>query len=277
MEDSFQFLSDSKTEKQRYLNHLKPLIGSYSISLITPIKLETIKIDLLAKGLAPQTVMHIISLVKRTYNLLINWELFKNNPASKLKISLPDNRRNRYLTKNEANILLDTLKEKSIPTWRMSLLSLSTGMRAGEIFNIKGVHVDLNRKTLKIVDTKSNRNRIVYIPGAALKMLSELSLSKNNLIFCSKFGGKINSISKTFPRIVDELGFNDGITDNRDKVVFHTLRHTFASWLIQSGETLHVVGELLGHSTLEMTKRYAHLTPEIKQAATTTINSYIDL
>ncbi|WP_084312934.1 tyrosine-type recombinase/integrase [Desulfobulbus elongatus] len=88
-------------------------------------------------------------------------------------------------------------------------------------------------------------------------------------------GQKINTISKTFPRIVDMIGLNDGVTDPRDKVVFHTLRHTFASWLVQSGVQLHIVGELLGHSTLEMTRRYSHLTPEIKSAAVGTIDSYL--
>ena len=66
---------------------------------------------------------------------------------------------------------------------------------------------------------------------------------------------------KTFSRIVEKSGLNDGVTDRIHKVVFHTLRHTFASWLIQKGVTLEVVSKLLGHSSLQMTMRYAHLDP----------------
>ena len=74
-----------------------------------------------------------------------------------------------------------------------------------------------------------------------------------------------NCSPKTFSRIVEKSGLNDGVTDRIHKVVFHTLRHTFASWLIQKGVALEVVSTLLGHSSLQMTMRYAHLDP-IKQS-----------
>lgn len=270
-----QFLAKSKTENQRYIKHISPILGKVAIGTITPFQLEQFKVSLLKKKLAPQTVLHILSLIKRTYNSLIEWGLFEINPAVKTKISLNDNKRYRFLTKLEANILLNSLKEKSELTWAISLLSLSTGMRAGEIFNLKGIHVDLSKKKIHVVDTKNKKNRIVYLPNSALKMLQELNYKKNQFIFLDKNNNKLTFVSKTFPRVVDQLGLNDGSTDARDKVVFHTLRHTYASWLVQEGKTLHVVGELLGHSTLEMTKRYAHLTPEIKEAAIETIDLYL--
>jgi len=57
------------------------------------------------------------------------------------------------------------------------------------------------------------------------------------------------------------------ISDARQKVVFHTLRHTFASWLVQEGEALYTVAKLMGHTSLEMTQRYSHLAPELLQKA----------
>jgi integrase len=63
------------------------------------------------------------------------------------------------------------------------------------------------------------------------------------------------------------LGFNKGITDQRQKVVFHTLRHTYASWLAESGTDIYTIGRLLGHSTVQMSARYAHLGPGAMQEA----------
>ena len=64
-----------------------------------------------------------------------------------------------------------------------------------------------------------------------------------------------------------ELGLNKDISDGRQKVVFHTLRHTFASWLVQKGTPLYTVAELMGHTSLEMTQRYAHLAPDTMRKA----------
>jgi integrase len=70
-----------------------------------------------------------------------------------------------------------------------------------------------------------------------------------------------------FSKAVNDLGLNDGITDRRQKVVFHSLRHTFASWLVQMGKPLYTVSQLLGHSDVKMTMRYAHLAPDTQRAA----------
>lgn len=66
---------------------------------------------------------------------------------------------------------------------------------------------------------------------------------------------------KTFYRAVDKSGLNQNVTDRRQRVVFHTLRHTFASWLVQKGVHLSTIGQLLGHTSMKMTMRYAHLDP----------------
>lgn len=96
-------------------------------------------------------------------------------------------------------------------------------------------------------------------------------------------GSRRTSVPDTYERVVRELGLNntgeviehdDGtftepqIDDARQRVVFHTLRHTFASWLVQKGTPLYTVAELMGHTTLTMTRRYAHLAPDtVRKAA----------
>ncbi|WP_408936570.1 tyrosine-type recombinase/integrase, partial [Desulfobulbus sp.] len=75
-----------------------------------------------------------------------------------------------------------------------------------------------------------------------------------------------------FRKAVQESGLNDGITDSRQKVVFHTLRHTFASWLVQAGFPIALVSQLLGHSNINVTMRYAHLAPSQAREAVSLID-----
>jgi len=95
----------------------------------------------------------------------------------------------------------------------------------------------------------------------------------NDLVFPSANGGRIVQISETFNRVVTALGLNNGVTDPRQKVVFHTLRHTFASWLVEQGIDLYSVKELMGHGTLAMTERYSHLSPDKLRRAIKTLEA----
>jgi len=81
----------------------------------------------------------------------------------------------------------------------------------------------------------------------------------DELVFPGRGGLKIIQVSDSFERAVRAVGLNHGVTDKRMKVVFHTLRHTYASWLVERGESLYTVKELMGHSTLAMTERYSHI------------------
>jgi len=276
-ETKLQFLARSGyCEKNRYRKHLLSTIGNLRLDDITPFLLEGLKARFLKNGLRPQTVKHILDLIKRIFNCLIQLKLYNGfNPASRITAPRVDNTRQRYLTKEEANLLLASLKQENEQLWQISLLSLSTGMRAGEIFHLRGEHVNLEDKSIRIVDPKNGKNRSAYIPETAFDMLKGCLLEHGKLVFPTSKGNPYRVIPKPFRRIVKELGFNAGLTDPRDQVVFHTLRHTFASWLVQKDQPLFVVSELLGHSSLMMTKRYAHLSPERRSVATKILNSFI--
>jgi site-specific recombinase XerD len=89
---------------------------------------------------------------------------------------------------------------------------------------------------------------------------------RDDLVFPGRGGVRMVQISKTFKRSVDDL-FNDGVDDPRERVFFHSLRHTYASWLVMEGVDLYRVKELLGHKDLAMTARYAHLAPDTLRGA----------
>jgi site-specific recombinase XerD len=90
----------------------------------------------------------------------------------------------------------------------------------------------------------------------------------SELVFTDTHGKQIVQVSETFNRAVNELKLNEGVTDRRQKVVFHSLRHTFASWHAMNGTDLYTLQKLLGHSSISLVERYAHLAPSTLQAAT---------
>ncbi len=135
-------------------------------------------------------------------------------------------------------------------------------MRAGEIFNLTWNDIDFKNGFVFIKDAKNGKNRKAVIGERIRPMLEERYKNSNNmLVFPSAKGDKITDMSNTFARVVEMLGFNKNISDRRQKVVFHTLRHTFVSNLVMKGINLYTVQQLMGHSTITMTERYAHLSP----------------
>jgi site-specific recombinase XerD len=90
---------------------------------------------------------------------------------------------------------------------------------------------------------------------------------QNEIVFKDKKGMRVKQVSNSFDRAVRDLKFNEGVTDRRQRVCFHTPRHTFASWLVEAGTDLYTVKELMGHGTLAMTERYSHLSENTCRAA----------
>jgi site-specific recombinase XerD len=109
---------------------------------------------------------------------------------------------------------------------------------------------------------------VAFITEEVKDLLAQKERGENDdFVFPGRGGVKITAISKTFDRVVQELGLNEGVTDRRQKVVFHTLRHTYASWMVEKGVDLYHVKKLMGHGTLSMTERYSHLSDKTLQSA----------
>jgi len=249
--------------------HLKHL-DEKRLDEISTFALEGLKQKILAKGLSPATAKHILVLVGEVYNKAITWGMYKGeNPVKKVKLPILQNRRERFLSHDEAAKLLSVLQERSPQLHDICLLSLYCGLRAGEILNLRGQDIDFKNGLIHVADPKNKYPRKAYMTPTVKKILKTRTPgSPGELIFKDRKDRQITSVSRTFERAVDSLGFNKGIEDIRQKVVFHSLRHSFASWLALQGEPIQVIGELLGHRTLTMTQRYAHLTGDHKRRAT---------
>lgn len=266
-----------ETEMFVYKKWIKPIIGNKALKNITPFDLERIKKTMKDAGKSPRTIKYAVSIVRQTFNKATEWGLYDNiNPASKVKTPKENNKRSRFLTHTEAKELLLSLKTRSKQFYEISLLSLFTGMRAGEIFNLKFGDIDLDNGIIHIKSPKNGEDRVAYITPEIKEILAPKKGKSNEYVFKDKNGNKIKEVSNAYDRAVKRLGLNNGIEDRKDKVVFHTLRHTFASWLVMKGTPLYTVSKLMGHKSITMTERYSHLSPDTKRQATEKLTGILD-
>lgn len=248
-----------KTEEGRWNRHVIPHFGeNCPIENITNIKLLEYRTVLIKKRLSPQSVYHCLSLLRRVIQRNKTWGLVHCEMPS-FEMPKFDNKRTRFLTRDEANRLLTDLSLRSSLWHDISLLALHTGIRSGELFKLRPCHFDTGNAVLHVLDTKSHTNRSVPLNQRAFEVLKR-NTSQQEFIFMEN-GKRIQYAGRVFRQSVAACELNSRTQDRRQQVVFHTLRHTFASWLVQSGVPLAVVGQLLGHRTMQMTMRYAHLAP----------------
>ncbi len=221
-----------------------------------------------ARNLSAQTIAHQFSFLRRAvYRAMSTGDWSGVNPFASRQngpwqMPKVDNKRLRFFSPEEAAKLLAKLADSSRQLHDMSLLSLKTGMRVTEIFKLRAQDVDTHAGILHIT-AKGGRVESVQAPKDVIDMLLEHDRTGGEYIFQERVtGGAIKRTSDAFRRAVTELGLDTSEGNSRFTVTFHTWRHTFGSWLAQSGKvTLLELQKLMRHETLAMTQRYAHLIP----------------
>lgn len=302
-------LKTANAEKTLYECWIKPVIGELLFDQVSIDHMETIKANMMSgkreparphprdrkagaigaqqrrtppRPMSARSINYAFAVVRQVWNRACSSKppyAFGGWPGASKSFKKPklDNMRKRFLTRNEAALLLDALRKKSQDLHDMALLALHCGMRASEIFNLNWDRVHLKKGTILLVDTKNGESRTAYMTDEVKAMLRHRSVNCKNkrYVFITKINGEqapYYEISATFARTVKELGLNDGVTDKRDKVVFHTLRHTFASWLVEGGTSLPIVRDRMGHKTLIMTSRYSHVSAKEQKNAVASLN-----
>lgn len=262
----------------RWKNHLCSL-RFRPLDTIGVRDLDDLKAQILASGKSPQTVKHVLALLRRVMNKAKRWRLWHGeSPFDEYETVKVDNRRQRYLQPEEAKALLSEVRRRSIQWYNISLLSLHTGMRFGEICRLRAEHVDLATGRAIAVDPKNSISRAVLLTSTAAEMLREVIAGQaEGLLFTNRHGEHIREVSGTFERSVEALGLNKGIRDNRFRIVFHSWRHTYASYLAIAGVPLSYIALLMGHTNEEITARYAHLMPDHVQGAEKHIELYMGI
>ncbi len=257
---------------------INPVIGAKPFKDITAdIDLTRIKRNMVKAGRAPRSIHYMLAVVRQVFNYAGRIGIFTgDNPVTKMRIPKYDNRCLRFFSHEEADQILQALYPISPQVCEMSLLSLHCGLRAGEVFSLTWGDIDLRHGLITLRDTKSGVSRTVHMTKQTRDILETKQQGNHGgLVFPGRGGVKITAISKTFAQTLKNLGFNIGVTDRRLKATFHTLRHTHASWLVMEGVDLYTVQKIMGHSTLAMTQRYAHLAPDKFRQATQIFESKI--
>lgn len=254
-------------DKSRYNNHLKPHMEHRLLSDIDARFIESKK-KIWNQSLSPGSVKNVLTLLNKVYNKMIHLEYYDGkNPMDKVERIKANSNRERFLTQKEAKKLLNALKKKDKDLYVQACISLLSGLRKGEILNLYGRDIDLKNEILHVQETKDSsevRGRKVNMSKRLKSILTEIDLRPHEKVFNSTKHFKLYTLNT----VINSLKLNKGVEDDRKhKVSFHTLRHTFASWLAQSGESLLTIRELLGHKSIEMTMRYAHLIPDQKREA----------
>ncbi len=251
-----------RDDRHRYNRHLKESISHLPLDQIRVGTIEQLKLEMQGKGLSPASQVRVLALVRVVFNHCIRLELFDgSNPVSKVRMPKVNNARLRYLTRDEAELILDSIHHPDVRD--ACLMSLYSGMRRSEILGLTWADVDLDRGAMTVRDTKNGSSRTVFMHHLVKDTLLRRRLAGEASGIPSQ-SGKVFKIPKYtlspyFKAVIDHLGLNDGITDRRQRVSFHTLRHTFASWQAERGVDLRVLMDLLGHKSLAMTLRYSHL------------------
>jgi len=249
-------------EEALWSKWLQPHIGDTQLVELTPAVLDQVKIAMMQAGKAASSIKYAFAVVSQLWTLADRDGIVTGRcPTKRIDLPWQDNRRERYLTVEEADRLLAALSKRAPLMKDMAILGLDCGLRFGEIAELTWQDVDFGRGMLQIRDPKSGINRVAYMTQRVRQVLEARSGNGQEYIFTDGNGDPVQGTSKAFKNVCREL-FNQGVTDRRYKVCFHTLRHSFASRLVENSQDLYAVSKLMGHSTIRMTERYAHLSQE---------------
>ena len=269
-----KYMEYAKTNKRSWLRDeqmLKPLEEFFGkereLADLGAIDVEAYKVQRRVK-VSGATVNRELALLKRMFNLAIDWEMFQGrNPVCKVKFFKELNLGSRVLSQKEEEKLL----ENAAPFLQdLIVFGLNTGLRVGEIFSLRWSNVDMEKNILNVFAHKTWKTRAVPLNTKTRAVIEAWALHrKNELVFYNtSTGGSFVDLSAGFGLACRKAGISG--------VSWHTLRHTFASRLIERGVDIVTVQQLLGHSTVTVTMRYAHTNLASKTAAVAKLVNFGD-
>lgn len=248
-------------ELKRKYDILPPLVGGRLAREITKQQVTQLLSKMAAdREWSPATFNRWQAAISLAFTQGIANEKVDKSPAAKVRRKT-DSGRIRFLSHDE-EAKLRTEICKLWPGYLLALdVSLHTGMRASEQFGLTWRDIDFNNKSVHLEKTKNGYRRTIRLNAVAVRAFELLKRHKKEdqeLVFVNSAGAQLWHRDWFEPAVE-----NAGLTD----YTWHCNRHTFASRLVMAGVDLRTVAQLMGHRTIQMTMRYAHLAPDHEAAA----------
>lgn len=266
------FENYSKINKKSYsrdVYFIRVLKRHFSENLSAELKLsdfEAFKTKLLEDGKSIATVNKYLNILSKMYNLAIAEGLLEKNPLNDVKKFNEKNYKIRYLTTAEETRLFSVVDKNFCYLKPILICALQTGMRKGEIFSLRWENINFDYGFIELLETKSGKARKIPISETLNKVFQELPKISDYVFINDTTGEPFVDIHKSFTTILEKAKIKN--------FRFHDLRHTVATRLVEKGIDLIVVKEILGHSKIETTMRYAHAVPQRKLDAIAVLNDY---
>lgn len=246
----------------------KAELGSHAIADCTPALIAEARDKLTRDPIAPKTpdsepryrspasVVRYLAVLSHAFSVAVReWGWTEDNPVLKVKKPTEPRGRVRFLSDEEREALLNACRESSNPWLCLAVVvALSTGMRKGELMGLTWRDVDLQAGRIVLHDTKNGERRVVPLAGPALAMLKDHAKVRRldtDLLFPGQRKDTPIDLRSPWEAALKRAGIED--------FRWHDLRHSTASYLAMNGASLTEIAEVLGHKTLAMVKRYAHL------------------
>lgn len=287
-----EYLKYSKLNNRSYksrigrVNKFVALWGNKQLKDISPMDIEKYKkirkedivrpekvidgVKLPTKYVSNTTINRDIEILRKMFNIAIENEWLNKNPCKYVKKLRINNKIERYLTPDEEIRLLNACKDNYAYLKPIIQFALNTGMRKGEILNLTWKCVNFESNKITLLETKNGKKRDIPMNSVVLSVLKEMKNKKCcEYVFANpETQTKYYDLKRVFANVCKIAGV--------ENFRFHDLRHTAATRMVGSGVSITIAKDILGHSDIHTTMRYAHAITEQTLSAVETLSNYAE-
>ena len=283
-------------ERSMWKMIILPRLGKHRVVEVSYNDVDELHRDITRIRKTPVRANRVVEVLRGAFNLAIRWHWRQDNPARGVQRN-PEEKRDRYLAKTEIIALARAVNEHPEVTSANAIkLLMLTGARRGEVLGATWDMFDLEQGIWVKPSAHTKQRRIHRVPlsNPALELLKSMRVgARSRFVFCGPEGKPLTDIKRTWASVCKRAGFVKRVPKQTraGKPVFddtgapilveqpnlriHDLRHSFASILVSAGASLPLIGQLLGHTQVQTTQRYAHLFDSPMRDAAEAVGAFV--